>query len=157
MEFPSQIVSKTCSILFSDKFRPFSKSFKRNYYIIITYARVITKAIIIKGHNQQEYEDKWQGWQDWTDEKLATNLTKDHQQPILLLPAKRWPNTLPECESEGWWQTPQTRVKCRHCLTNRCGFTENPSLRSNKCNGCEKQMQTKGKRLDGIVFTNADP
>ena len=23
--------------------------------------------------------------------------------------------------------------------------------------GCENQMKTKGKRLDGIVFTNADP
>jgi len=23
--------------------------------------------------------------------------------------------------------------------------------------GCEKQMKTKGNRLDGIVFTNADP
>jgi len=31
----------------------------------------------IKGHNQREYEDKWQGWQNWTDEKLATKLTKD--------------------------------------------------------------------------------
>ena len=28
----------------------------------------------IKGHNQREYEDKWQGWQNWTDEKLATKL-----------------------------------------------------------------------------------
>jgi len=28
---------------------------------------------------------------------------------------------------------------------------------SNKCHECEQQMQTKGKRLDGIVFTNADP
>jgi len=43
---------------------------------------------------------------------------------------------------------------CRHC---RCGFVENPSLESNKCHGCEKQMQTKGKRLDGIVFAHADP
>jgi len=25
------------------------------------------------------------------------------------------------------------------------------------CHGCEKQMKSKGKRLDGIVFTNADP
>jgi len=60
---------------------------------------------------------------------------------------------LPEFESEGWWQRPQTRVKCRHCC---CGFVENPSLRSNKCHGCEKRMQAKGDRLDGIVFTNAD-
>ena len=41
----------------------------------------------IKGHNQREYEDKWQGCQNWTDEKLATKLTKDDQQPVLLLPA----------------------------------------------------------------------
>ena len=39
----------------------------------------------IKGHNTREYEDKWQGWQNWTDEKLATKLTKDDQQPVLLL------------------------------------------------------------------------
>jgi len=45
----------------------------------------------IKGHNQQEYEDKWQGWQNWTDDKLATKLTKDDQQPVLLLPARWWP------------------------------------------------------------------
>jgi len=31
----------------------------------------------IKGHNQREYDDKLQGWQNWTDEKLATKLTKD--------------------------------------------------------------------------------
>jgi len=31
----------------------------------------------IKAHNQREYEGKWQGWQNWTDEKLATKLTKD--------------------------------------------------------------------------------
>jgi len=43
----------------------------------------------IKGHNQREYEDKWQGWQNWTDENLATKLTRDDQQPVLLLPA-RW-------------------------------------------------------------------
>ena len=118
------------------------------------------KAIIIKGHNQQEYEDKWQGWQNWTDEKLATNLTKDDQQLALLLPAKRWLDTLPEFESEGCWQRPQTWVKCRHCPTSRCGFIKNPSLRSNKCHGCEKQIQTKGRSKcrpkDGIVFTNAD-
>jgi len=34
---------------------------------------------------KREYEDKWQGWQNWTDEKLATKLTKDDQQPVLLL------------------------------------------------------------------------
>ena len=31
----------------------------------------------IKGHNQRGYEDKWQGWQNWTDEKLATKLMED--------------------------------------------------------------------------------
>jgi len=34
---------------------------------------------------------------------------------------------------------------------------ENPNFRSSKCHRCEKQMKTKCKRLDGIVFTNADP
>ena len=111
--------------------------------------------IQIKVHNQREYEDKWQGWQNWTDEKLATRLTKDDQQPVLLLPAKsRWPDALPEFESEGWWQRPQTRARCTHC---RCGFVENLGLRSNLCHGCERRMQTKGERLDGIVFTNAHP
>ena len=61
---------------------------------------------------------------------------------------------MPAFESEGWWQRPRTRVKCRHCC---CGFVENLSLRSSKCHGCEKRMQTKGKRLDSIVFINADP
>jgi len=42
----------------------------------------------IKGHNQRENEEKLQGWQNWTDEKLATKQTKDDQQPVLLLPAK---------------------------------------------------------------------
>jgi len=86
----------------------------------------------IKGHNKREYEDKWQGWQNWTDEKLATKLTKDDQQPVLLLPARWWPDTLPEFESGGWWQRPHKRVRCR-------------------------QIKTKGKRPEGIVFTNADP
>jgi len=39
----------------------------------------------IKGHNQREYEDKWPEWQKWTDEKLATKVTKDDQQLVLLL------------------------------------------------------------------------
>jgi len=56
----------------------------------------------IKGHNQREYEDKWQGWQNRTDEKLATKLTKHDQQPVLILPARWWPDTLPEFESGGW-------------------------------------------------------
>ena len=53
----------------------------------------------IKGHNQREYEDKWKGWQNWTDEKLATKLTKDDQQPVVLLPARWWHDTLLELES----------------------------------------------------------
>ena len=108
----------------------------------------------IKGHNQREYEDKWQGWQNWTDEKLATKLTKDDQQPVLLLPARWWPDTLPEFESGGWWQRPHKRVRCRQC---KCSLVENPSFKSSKCHGCGKQMKTKGKRPEGIVFTNADP
>ena len=46
------------------------------------------------------------------------------------------------------------RVRCRQC---KCSLVENPNLRSSKGHGCEKQMKTEGKRLDGIVFTNADP
>jgi len=114
---------------------------------------IIEFQVQIKGHNQRDYEGKWQGCQNWNDEKLATKLTKNDQQLVLLLPARWWPNILPEFESEGWWQRPQTQVKCKHC---HCGFVENPSLRSNKCHGCEKRMQTKGERLHGIVFTNAD-
>jgi len=114
---------------------------------------IVEFQVQIKGHNQREYEDKWQGWQNWTDEKLATKLTKDGQQPVLLLPARWWPDTLPEFESGGWWQRPHTRVRCRQC---KCSLVENPSFRSSKCHGCEKQMKTKGKRLDGIVFTNAN-
>jgi len=108
----------------------------------------------IKEHNLREYEGNWQKSQNWTDEKLATKLTKKDQQPVWSLPARWWPDTLPEFESEGWWQRPQMRAKCRHC---RCGVVEKSSLRSNKCHGCERQMQTKGERLDGKVFTNADP
>jgi len=108
---------------------------------------IVEFQVQIKGHNQREYENKWQGWQNWTGEKLATKLTKDNQQPVSFPPAKWWPGTLPEFEGEGWWQRPQSRVTCKHC---RGGCVEIPSLRSNKCHGCEKQMQTKGKRLDGI-------
>jgi len=41
---------------------------------------IIDFQVQIKGHKQREYEDKWQGWQNWTDEKLATKLTKDFWQ-----------------------------------------------------------------------------
>jgi len=71
----------------------------------------------IKGHNQREYEDKW----SWTDGKPATKLMKDYQQQVMLLPAGSnikqycyWPGTLPESESQGWWQRPQTPVKCMY-------------------------------------------
>ena len=89
-----------------------------------------------------------------TDEKIATKLTKDDQQPVLLLPARWWPDTLPEFESGGWWQRPHKRVRCRQC---KCSLVENPSFKSSKCLGCGKQMKTKVKRPEGIVFTNADP
>ena len=84
----------------------------------------------IKGHNQREYEDKRQGLQNWTDEKLATKLTKDDQQLVLLLPARWWPDMLPEFESGGWWQRPHKRVRCRQC---KCSLLENPSFKSSKC------------------------
>ena len=83
----------------------------------------------IKGHNKREYEDKWQ---NWTDEKLATKLTKDDQQPVLLLPARWWPDTLPEFESRGWWQRLHKQVRCRQC---KCSLVENPSFKSSKCQG----------------------
>jgi len=35
----------------------------------------------IEENNQREYEDKCQGWKNWT----ATKLTKDDQQPVLLV------------------------------------------------------------------------
>jgi len=40
----------------------------------------------------------------------------------------------------------------------QCKFSlvKNPIFRSSKCQGCEKQTKTKGKRPEGIVFTNAD-
>jgi len=44
---------------------------------------IVEFQVQIKGHNQREYEDKWQRWQNWTDEKLATKLTKEDQQPVL--------------------------------------------------------------------------
>jgi len=91
---------------------------------------------------------------NWTDEKLATKLTQDDQQPVLLLPARWWPDTLPEFESGGWWQRPHTRGRCRQC---KCSLFENPSFKSSKCHVIEQPMKTKGKRLDGIVLTNADP
>ena len=91
---------------------------------------IVEFQVQIKGHNQREYEDKWQGWQNWTDEKLATKLTKDGQQPVLLLPARWWPDTLPELESGRWWQRPHTQVKCGQC---KCSLVENLSFRSSKC------------------------
>ena len=61
---------------------------------------IVESQVQIKGQNQREYEDKWQGWQNWTDEKLATKLTKHDQQPVLLLPARWWPDTLPYLKVE---------------------------------------------------------
>jgi len=68
------------------------------------FERIVEFRVQIQGHNQQEYEDKWQGWQKWTDEKLTTKLTKSDQQLVLLLPARWWPDTLPEFESGGLHQ-----------------------------------------------------
>jgi len=62
------------------------------------FESILEFQVQIKGHNQGEYEDKWQGWQNWTNEKLATKLTKDDQQQVLLIPARWWPDTLPELD-----------------------------------------------------------
>jgi len=103
---------------------------------------IVECQVQIKGHNQQEYEDKWQGWQNWTDEKLATKLTKDDQQPVLLLQARWWPDTLPEFESGGWWQKPHTRGRCRQC---KCSSVENPSFRSSQCLGVRSKSRPRVK------------
>jgi len=63
---------------------------------------IIEFKVQIKAHNQREYEDKGQGWQNWTEVKLATKLMKDDRQPVLFLPARWWLDTLPEFESGGW-------------------------------------------------------
>jgi len=75
---------------------------------------IVEFQVQIKGHNQQEYEDKWQGWQNWTDEKLATKLTKDHQQSVLLVPARWWPDTLSLKVEDGG--KGHTRVRCRQSV-----------------------------------------
>ena len=51
---------------------------------------IVEFQVQIKRHKQREYVDKWQGWQNWIDEKLATKLTKDNQQPVLLLQPVPW-------------------------------------------------------------------
>ena len=89
------------------------------------FESIVEFQVQIKGHNQREYEDKWQEWQNWTDEKLATKLTKNDQQPVLLLPARWCPDTLPKIKSEGWGQRTHTRVKYKQC---RCSIVENPGL-----------------------------
>jgi len=94
------------------------------------FESIIEFQVQIKGQNQREYEDKWQGWQNWTDEKFTTKLTKDDLQPVLLLPARWWHDTLPEFESGGWWQRPHKRVRCRQC---KCSLVENLNFKSSKC------------------------
>jgi len=37
---------------------------------------IVEFQVQIKRNHQQENEDKWQGWQIWTNEKLAIKLTK---------------------------------------------------------------------------------
>jgi len=93
---------------------------------------IVEFQVQIKGHNQREteYEEKSKDGKIGLMEIFATKLMKHDQQPVLLLPARWWPDTLPEFESEGWWQRPHSRVKCRQC---QCGFFENPSLKSDKC------------------------
>jgi len=43
---------------------------------------IIEFQVPIKGRNQRVYEDKWQGWQIWTDEKLVTRVIKNDQQLV---------------------------------------------------------------------------
>jgi len=76
---------------------------------------IVQFQVQIKGRNQREFEDNWQRCQNWTHEKLATKLTKDGQQLVLVLPARWWPDTLPEFGSGGWWQRPHMRGRCRQC------------------------------------------
>ena len=54
---------------------------------------------------------------------------------VLLLPARWWPDTLPEFKSGGWWQRPHKRVRCRQC---KCSLVENPSFKSSRCHVCKK-------------------
>jgi len=34
---------------------------------------IVEFQVQIKGHNQREYEDKWQGWQNWTMKSSRQN------------------------------------------------------------------------------------
>jgi len=38
----------------------------------------------------------------------------------------------------------------------KCRLVENLNFKISKCHGCGKHIKTKGKRPEGIVFTNAD-
>jgi hypothetical protein len=38
------------------------------------FESIVEFQVQIKGHQQPEYEDRWQGWQNWINEKLATKL-----------------------------------------------------------------------------------
>ena len=69
----------------------------------------------IKGHNQRENEDKWQGWQNWTNEKLAAKLTKDDQQPVLLLLATTRCQSLKVNEAGKGHTREPSRGRCRQC------------------------------------------
>ena len=64
------------------------------------FESIVKFQVQIKEHNQREYQEKWQGWQNWTDEKLVTKLTKDDQQPILLPAARCLLDILLEFENE---------------------------------------------------------
>jgi len=38
--------------------------------------RVVEIQVQTKERNKREYEEKWQGWQNWTDEQLAKKTDK---------------------------------------------------------------------------------
>jgi len=58
----------------------------------------------IKGHNQREYEGKWQGWQNSTDEKLATRPTMPSNRSCYYQPGgslTRRRNLKVKCDGKG--------------------------------------------------------
>ena len=79
---------------------------------------------------------KWPPEQVWFTKSALLNVYGNVEKSLrnilpifLLLPARWWPDTLPEFESGGRWQRPHKQVKRRQC---KCSFVENPSFKSSK-------------------------
>jgi len=96
---------------------------------------IVKFQVQIKGHNQQAYEDKLRGWQNWTDEKLATKLIKDDQQPVLLLPARWWHDT------------------CRNLMMMMIAFITITSGLVPLIEGLCAQIYFRSKIISGFAFT----